>query len=180
MKKIILFLFSITIMQSQNQDLINTSKNIGINNWSIINDDVMGGISTSKITISEKNKLVFQGNLSLENNGGFASIRLNINGKNLEDVNSFEVKFRGDGKKYKLRLGQNNSRISYSCDFQSKKNEWTVVKLPLEKFAATWRGYIYKKHADLDPEKINSISLLISDKQQGRFNLEIDYIKAIK
>ena len=44
MKKIILFLFSITIMQSQNRDLINTSKNIGINNWSIINDDVMGGI----------------------------------------------------------------------------------------------------------------------------------------
>tara|TARA_B100001057_G_C22700045_1_gene891330 strand:+ start:617 stop:1120 length:504 start_codon:yes stop_codon:yes gene_type:complete len=167
-------------MQNQNQDLINSSKNIGINNWSIINDNVMGGVSTSRITISKKNQLVFQGNLSLENNGGFASIRLNISGKNLEDINAFEIKFRGDGKKYKLRLGQNNSRFVYSCDFQSKKNEWVVVKLPLEKFIATWRGYTYKKYADLEPEKMTSLGLLISDKQEGRFNLEIDYIKAIK
>jgi len=180
MKKITLFLFYITIMQNQNQDLVNTSKNIGIDNWSIVNDDVMGGISTSEITINEKNKLVFQGNLSLENNGGFASIRLNISEKNLKDVNSFEVKFRGDGKIYKLRLRQNNSRVSYSCDFQSKKNEWTIIKLPLEKFIATWRGYTYKDYADLDPEKVNSLSLFISDKQQGRFNLEIDYIRAVK
>ena len=180
MKKIILILFSITIIQNQNQDLINTSKNIGINNWSIVNDDVMGGVSTSEITLNEKNKLVFQGNLSLENNGGFASIRLNISEKNLDDVNSFELRFKGDGNIYKLRLRQNNSRISYSCDFKSKKNEWMVVKLPLEKFIATWRGYTYKEYADLEAEKITSLSLLISDKQQGRFNLEIDYIKAVK
>jgi hypothetical protein len=55
-----------------------------------------------------------------------------------------------------------------------------VVKLPLEKFVATWRGYTYKEYADLEPEKITSLSLLISDKQQGSFNLEIDYIKAVK
>lgn len=180
MKKLILLLFTFTTMQNQNQDLINTSKNIGINNWNIVNDDVMGGISSSRIIINKENMLVFEGYLSLKNNGGFASTRLNISEKKLAEVKFFEIKFKGDGKKYKLRLRQNNRQVSYSCDFESKKNEWKVLKLPIEKFKATWRGYTYKKYADIEPEKINILGLSISDKQEGNFYLEIGYVRAIK
>ena len=48
MKKYIIILISIT-MNSQSVDLINPKKNIGLQNWSIINDDVMGGVSKSNL-----------------------------------------------------------------------------------------------------------------------------------
>ena len=184
MKKLIVllifFLFFESPICSQNIDLINPSKNIGIKNWSIVNDDVMGGISKSNILINDSKNLIFKGYLSLENNGGFASSRMDIQRKNLDGVSFFEIKFMGDGNNYKLRFRQENMRVSYSCDFKSQKNEWTIVKLPVENFKATWRGYYYSDYPALNLDKINSLSLHISDKQEGKFNLEIEYIKAIK
>ena len=47
MKKLILLitiLFS-KILFSQEVDIINTGENVGLENWRIVNDDVMGGIS---------------------------------------------------------------------------------------------------------------------------------------
>ena len=184
MKKLIILLFISLFFEvpvsSQNLDLINPSKNIGIKNWTIVNDDVMGGISNSSILINDKKNLIFKGYLSLENNGGFASSRLDIRKKNLDGIKFFKIKLKGDGNNYKLRLRQKNMRASYSCDFKSQKNEWIIVKLPVEDFRPTWRGYTYSNYLDLDLDKINSLSLHISDKQEGRFNLEIEYIKAVK
>ena len=42
--------------------------------WVVINDGVMGGRSESQVVYSDE-ALLFTGNLSLENNGGFASVR---------------------------------------------------------------------------------------------------------
>ena len=180
--KILLFisLFFEVTMSSQNLDLINPSKDIGIKNWTIVNDDVMGGISKSTVLINDKKHLIFKGYLSLENNGGFASSRLDIGKKNLNEIKFFEIKLKGDGNNYKLRLRQKNIRASYSCDFKSQKNEWIIVKLPIEDFRPTWRGFTYSNYPDLDLDKIDSLSLHISDKQEGRFNLEVEYIKAVK
>tara|TARA_B100000963_G_C22632215_1_gene675545 strand:- start:591 stop:1145 length:555 start_codon:yes stop_codon:yes gene_type:complete len=184
MKKLIVLLFVSLVlknhMNSQNIDLINPSKNIGIKNWTIVNDDVMGGISNSEIFINEEKHLIFKGYLSLENNGGFASSRLDISKKNLNEVKFFKIKLKGDGNNYKLRLREKNMRASYSCDFKSRKDEWIIVKLPIEKFILSWRGYTYSNYPSLNIDKIGSLSLHISDKQEGKFNLEIEYIKAVK
>ena len=184
MKKLKLLLFISLFfefpMSSQNLDLINPSKDIGIKNWTIVNDDVMGGISNSTVLINDKKHLIFKGYLSLENNGGFASSRLDIVKKNLNEIKFIEIKLKGDGNNYKLRLRQKNMRASYSCDFKSQKNEWIIVKLPVEDFRPTWRGFTYSNYPDLDLDKIDSLSLHISDKQEGRFNLELEYIKAVK
>ena len=66
-------------MHSQSIDLLNPEKNIGLDNWNIVNDDVMGEYQhhISHNESDEKN-LIFNGNLSLENNGGFASSRLGL------------------------------------------------------------------------------------------------------
>ncbi len=184
MKKLILLLFVYLFfevpMSSQNLDLINPSKDIGIKNWTIVNDDVMGGISNSTVLINDKKHLIFKGYLSLENNGGFASSRLDIGKNNLNGIKFFEIKLKGDGNNYKLRLRQKNMRASYSCDFKSQKNEWIIVQLPVENFRPTWRGYTYSNYPNLDLDKVNSLSLQISDKQEGKFNLAVEYIKAIK
>ena len=43
--------------------------------WQIVNDDVMGGVSTSKFQVLTNGGAIFSGVVSLENNGGFASVR---------------------------------------------------------------------------------------------------------
>ena len=44
-------------------------------NWQVVNDGVMGGRSYGNLTRSGDSEALFSGNLSLENNGGFSSIR---------------------------------------------------------------------------------------------------------
>ena len=47
-----------------------------LSEWQVINDSVMGGVSSSEIVIGVQSVAVFRGYVSLENNGGFASVRL--------------------------------------------------------------------------------------------------------
>ena len=180
MKKFTFIIFLIfATMNSQSIDLIYPNQNIGLKGWSIVNDDVMGGISTSYISLNEEKNLIFKGYLSLENNGGFASSRLGVKRKALLGVKSFKIKFRGDGNTYKLRLRQNYRRVSYSCDFESAYDKWVEVDIPVEDFKPTWRGYNYSDYPALEIDEINSLSLHISDKQEGEFKLEIEFIKGI-
>ena len=166
-------------MNSQILDVINPKKNIGLKNWNIVNDDVMGGISTSTMSLNKEKNLLFKGNLSLENNGGFASSTLSLEKNILNEVKFFKIKFKGDGNTYKLRFRQNNRRASYSHDFKSSKDEWIEVDLRVEDFKATWRGYSYSDYPALEPKEVISMGLQISDKQEGDFILEIEYIKAV-
>jgi hypothetical protein len=43
--------------------------------WQAVNDGVMGGVSDGRFKITDAGTLEFSGTLSLENNGGFASVR---------------------------------------------------------------------------------------------------------
>ena len=72
-------------------DLINPGKKIGLNNWNIVNDDVMGGVSTSNLSLNQENSLIFNGYLSLDNNGGFASSRLNLYRETLNGIKSLKI-----------------------------------------------------------------------------------------
>ena len=181
MKKLLFTLFVLisVSMNSQSIDLINPEKNVGITNWYIVNDDVMGGISKSYLSINEEKNLIFNGYLSLENNGGFASSRLSFNKETLSGIKFFKMRIKGDGNIYKLRIRQNNRRASYSCDFKSLKDKWIEIDISLEDFKPSWRGYYYSDYPDLEIEEINSMGIQISDKQEGEFELEIKYIKAI-
>lgn len=174
----IVFIFSMLSSNGQTLDIVFPEKEIGVDNWNIVNDGVMGGISTSTLSINSDSNLIFKGYLSLENNGGFASSRMSIKKNILDNVKSFKIKFKGDGNTYKLRLRQDNKRVSYSCDFKSVKNKWTEVDIPIKDFKATWRGYSYPNYSSIETDKINSIGLQISDKQEGNFTLEIKYIRA--
>ena len=53
------------------------------------------------------------------------------------------------------------------------------VNINIEDFKPYWRGYSYDDYPSLDLNRINSLGLHISDKQEGQFKLEIKYIKAI-
>jgi NADH dehydrogenase [ubiquinone] 1 alpha subcomplex assembly factor 1 len=61
------------------------------NRWRIVNDGVMGGLSSSK-AIVEDDKIIFSGNVSLENNGGFASLRSPVKDYNFERFQELKLK----------------------------------------------------------------------------------------
>ena len=173
---IICLLFQ-TMIFSQSVTMVDPSNNIGIDKWGIVNDGVMGGISQSNIYLNEVNNIIFAGNVSLENNGGFASIRRGFDGNQLKEASKFLLRVKGDGSIYKFRLTMKGSYANYSADFKTTKDQWMNIEIPVENFKPYYFGRSIRA-PKLKANKVNSMGILISDKQEGDFLLEIEYIKA--
>ncbi len=174
---LIIFLLFQTIIFSQNVTMVDPSNNIGIDKWGIVNDGVMGGISKSNIYLNEVNNIIFAGNVSLENNGGFASIRRGFDGNQLKESSAFLLRVKGDGNIYKFRLTMKGSYANYSADFKTTKDQWMDIEIPVENFKPYYFGRSIRA-PKLKVHKVNSMGILISDKQEGNFSLEIEHIKA--
>ena len=147
--------------------------------WQTVNDGVMGGVSEGKFKITDTKTMEFFGTLSLENNGGFASVRTKAKKLSLEKGDTIVAKIRGDGRQYMLNLYPNKQRMAYSyrATVQTKKDEWIEVKVPLDKFEATSFGRIVKNAGLVKPEEINSLGFMLGDKKAGPFKMEIEWIK---
>lgn len=146
--------------------------------WHIVNDDMMGGVSTSRFEIST-NGAVFSGAVSLENNGGFASVRSSPVRHNLAGFDAFVIRVRGDGHRYKftVRTEAGFDTPIYQCAFTTKRGEWEEHRLPFKDFVPTFRGRVMTDVPPLNPAKVSSLGFLISDKQDGAFKLGLAWIK---
>lgn len=147
--------------------------------WQNINDGVMGGVSEGKFKITDKKTLEFFGTLSLENNGGFASVRTKAKKLGLGKGDSLLVRLRGDGREYSMNLHVPRPLVAYSYRsmIQTKKDEWIEVKLPLDKFQATSFGRTVKDAGPVDPQEVNGLGFLLGDKKAGLFKLEVEWIR---
>ncbi len=148
--------------------------------WEVVNDDVMGGVSRSGLRLTN-GVAVFQGEVSLENNGGFASVRSLPAHHDLAGFDAFLIRVRGDGRSYKFTARASRSFDSpiYQAVFRTKKDEWEEHRLSLKEFVPSFRGRVLSGEPPLAPERITSVGFLISDKQAGAFRLEIEWIKAV-
>lgn len=147
--------------------------------WQSVNDGVMGGISEGKFRITDKKTMEFFGTLSLENNGGFASVRTKARKLGMEKGDTVVAKVRGDGREYMLNLYLNKPMIafSYRAPVQTKKDEWIEVKIQLDKFEATSFGRVVKDAGTVKPEDVNSLGFMLSDKKAGPFRLEVESVR---
>jgi NADH dehydrogenase [ubiquinone] 1 alpha subcomplex assembly factor 1 len=148
--------------------------------WEVVNDDVMGGVSTSQFQVQTNGGAVFSGTVRLENNGGFASVRSAPVRTNLTDHAAFVLRVRGDGRSFKfsVRTGAGFDATLYQCRFTTKPGAWEEHRLAIKDFVATFRGQVLTGELPLNPAKVTSVGFLISDKQAGPFRLEIAWIKA--
>jgi NADH dehydrogenase [ubiquinone] 1 alpha subcomplex assembly factor 1 len=146
--------------------------------WSPVDDVVMGGVSRSAFGIVEPGIARFSGNVSLENSGGFASVRSPPRDWDTAGATTFVLRVRGDGKDYKftLRTGDGFDGVQYQARLQPPANEWTEVRLPVESFVATFRGRRLRLVPRLDPARVRVLGLMISDKQAGPFELLVDRV----
>ncbi|WP_324719936.1 CIA30 family protein [Salinimicrobium sp. HB62] len=168
------FLLIIALVMN-NMILFDFSENDDWSAWDIENDVVMGGRSSSQLLRSEEGNAIFKGEVSLENNGGFASVQYRFPSKDITGYETAVLHLKGDGKKYQFRLKEDlRDRASYIYEFETT-GDWQTVEIPLNKMKPVFRG----RDVDMPNFSANSIQevrFLIGNKKRQEFRLEIDKI----
>jgi NADH dehydrogenase [ubiquinone] 1 alpha subcomplex assembly factor 1 len=147
--------------------------------WQAVNDGVMGGVSEGRFKITADNTMEFSGRLSLENNGGFASVRTKLTNFDIHGGDTLVVRVKGDGREYVLNIYTKSRRMafSYRAPLPTTRDEWTEVSVPLNEFIPTSFGNRVQGMGPVEPDQINSLGFMLSDKQPGPFKLEIEWMK---
>ncbi len=147
--------------------------------WTTVNDGVMGGVSKGGWKRTADGTLLFSGELSLENNGGFSSIRTKQSKLGLETMTGIVVKMRGDGRTYwaELRIADQMGATSYRADLPTKANEWQEITLPISSFKLQAFGRELPAKP-IRAEDVASIGFTLADKKAGPFSLEIARVVA--
>ena len=144
--------------------------------WIVVNDNVMGGRSKGGFAFI-KNKLVFSGSTNT-NGGGFSSIRTIPIDFYFKDKTGLHIRYKGDGRTYKLGVRMEGKSVSYRTNFDSG-NGWQEARIPFDNMDVSWRGRpLSKAEHPLQKSKIRSIEFMIYDKNDGPFKLQVDWIKS--
>jgi monofunctional biosynthetic peptidoglycan transglycosylase len=164
-----------------NRTLFEFVKTEAAEEWQNINDGVMGGISVGEFKISENKTMEFFGTLSLENNGGFASVRSRPKNLDFRKGDTLVVRVKGDGREYSFNLYTQRrlTAFSYRAMFATEKDEWIEVRIPIDKFVATSFGQVVQGQP-LNPSEVNGVGILLGDKKAGPFRLEVERIGIIR
>jgi monofunctional biosynthetic peptidoglycan transglycosylase len=144
-------------------------------NWWAVNDGVMGGISTGAAIPLDGGVIRFAGILSLENRGGFASIRADSPAFAFEGEGTLILEVIGDGRSYTidLRTRARQGAFSYKQGFETTAGERTTHRLPLSAFRATAYGRRMPLALPLNPAKVMSLGFMLYDGTPGPFRLDI-------
>lgn len=146
-----------------------------VESWRAIDDRVMGGVSRSSLRHDPAGHAVFEGVVSLERNGGFASVRSSPGDRGQPGAEACLIEVRGDNKQFKLSLltGGGFDVLNYQASFAVSGSNREILRLPLVEFHASFRGREVSNAPALDPARIRQVGLMIAARQAGSFELHI-------
>ena len=176
-KTYIIFLYCtlICFAKIQAKTIYDFSKSAKIRDWLVVDDVVMGGRSLGSLSMNENGHGLFSGYISLENYGGFSSIRMRQKEIKLEDAQVIVIRVFGDNKFYQMRIrSEYYDRHVYVNKFYAK-NGWSVIKIPLNTMEPQFRGRKLKMN-NFNSNSIVELGILIGNKVEEDFSLLIDYI----
>ena len=177
MKTALLFLLFQILMNEAL--LFDFNKNTNAKEWRIIDDTVMGGRSYGKFKMDADGNGVFFGDVSTANNGGFSSVRYQMNRKAIGNYTKVTIRLKGDGKEYQFRIKDNaNSYYSYITTFKTS-GEWETVSLNLNDLYPSFRGQKLN-FPNYKRDFIEEIVFLIGNKKNESFELILDKIELVK
>jgi NADH dehydrogenase [ubiquinone] 1 alpha subcomplex assembly factor 1 len=150
--------------------------------WQAVNDGVMGGVSDGRFKITDEGTLEFFGTLSLENNGGFASVRTKPTDLDIKTGDTLVVRVKGDGREYVLNLYTKSRRraFSYRAPVLTTKDEWRKVEIPLADFIPTAFGRRVQGMGPIEPSQISGLGFMLSDKKPGAFQMQVEWVKVLR
>jgi hypothetical protein len=148
--------------------------------WEPVGDRVMGGVSRGRLAAAPGGPAIFEGEVSLENGGGFASVRSPARALDLSGVGALLLRVRGDGRTYKLglRTDPGLDGPTWQAPFRPPPGRWEDVRIPLADFRPTWRGRPVPGDPPLDAAAVARLGLVVGDGQAGPFRLELEAIRA--
>lgn len=167
---LLLFIFmSDTIIYDFNKDSSRSD-------WRIIDDGVMGGVSQGKFSIDADGNGIFSGTVSLENNGGFSSVRHQFDIVNCTNDSKVLIRLKGDGKEYQFRIkDKSNSYYSYITTFKTSGN-WETLEIKLSDLYPSFRGRKLNL-PNFNSNSFEEIVFLIANKKNETFKLTLDKIE---
>lgn len=147
-------------------------------NWRSVDDVVMGGVSESRFVAIEHGA-AFTGTVSLDQGGGFASVRSPERDWDLSAFDGFSLRLRGDGKRYWFTSSMDTTdSVSYRAPVRPPSH-WTLESILFDALTPYRRGSHVPDAPPFDPSKVRSIGFLIADEQAGPFQLEVAWVRAI-
>lgn len=152
------------------------NKESNTRDWVVVDDGVMGGLSQGNYTINEEGHGVFSGSVSLENNGGFSSIRLNFRPENIEGYKKVAIRLKGDGKRYQFRVKSNSSEYYSYIGYFKTTGEWETVEIKLKELYPSFRG-MKLDLPNYPGETLGEIVFLIGNNKAEDFQLMLDKIE---
>lgn len=171
------YLISVIILFSStaSQIIFDFNKKSNITNWVIVDDVVMGGKSSGTFKLNAEGHGVFEGEISLENYGGFSSVRYRFEKIVVKEYTKIVIKLRGDGKQYQFRIKSNTGDYySYIAPFLTS-GAWQEIEIPLKDMYPSFRGRKLDQ-PNFSNDYIEEITFLIGNKKQEKFKLMIDKI----
>ena len=159
-------------------------------NWRVVNDNVMGGVSTSAVKISN-DQLNFKGNISFDNNGGFASARMEDDARDLSDYQGILLHYTttqaADVKAINLQVYERFPQISFG-GFRPRSftaafvvvptTKLQTFYLPFDRFRGT-NGFMRPDATSrFTPSQMLRMGLQVSF-QLGEFDVTLQKLEAV-
>ena len=161
--------------QAETQILFQFSQEADIGGWTVEDDVVMGGRSKGRLFVNEAGNAVFTGDISLENNGGFSSVKYSFAPIRVSACRSLCLGLKGDGKRYQLRVESSpDAKYAYACDFETS-GDWQTIEIPLADLYAIHHGDRLNQ-PNYPGKTMAQIQLLIANEKAESFQIEIDKI----
>lgn len=158
---------------------INFGQKLDGRNWRVINDGVMGGLSQGSAYLTEAG-LKFSGRISLDNNGGFASLRSPYQNMDLRAFKEVRIRYRAKGLKLGFRLELNRAFYLpyYKSNLRQSDGEWITQVIPLIEFEEFRLGkQTGARISSSELARIIRIGFICAEKREGDFEIEIDFIE---
>ena len=149
--------------------------NANMRYWWVVNDTVMGGRSSCTFRLNDEGHGVFSGKVSLENNGGFSSIRHRFERMDVTNYSKLVLRVKGDGKRYQVRIKDSSRRYYSYISYIETNGEWQDIAILLSDMYPYFRGYELDR-PNFNHDSIEEMSILIGNKKAESFELLIDKI----
>jgi hypothetical protein len=143
--------------------------------WMVENDGVMGGLSKGTFRLNSEGHGEFTGIVSLDNDGGFASVQWNFDPIDVSRYTHFVLRLRGDGKRYLLLTeAQQRDKHYYQAEFQTG-TDWQTVEIPFSSMVPHFRGDQLDQ-PNFPGTTTAQVRIMVANKKAESFQLEIDRI----
>ncbi|MBB4078523.1 hypothetical protein GGR28_001136 [Lewinella aquimaris] len=147
--------------------------------WRVVDDIVMGGRSEGHFAITKEKHGRYFGKVSLDNGGGFSSVRHAFVPSVDTSTNSrVLLRLKGDGSPYQFRVRPTaEQKYSYTYAFPTT-GDWEVIDIPFSAMYPVYRGNRLEQ-PNFDGRQIAEIAFLINNGKAQSFQLLLDRIELV-